>query len=566
MPNRHKCKPMKYPNGRKDTAKNGDIQEFSDKSSQDRIDLSVLYSDAELEIESVETIGKDVHICAKSSLDYGVCPYCGTISHKVHSRYFRTVIDLPILGQRTVLHLWMRKFFCKNSECGKKTFAEQPGNEIIRYRRRSRRCEVTVARVGLTGSSNTASRTLDIMGIPISSSTVLRDIHRIPLPSYPSLERIGIDDWAFRKGITYGSVIVSHSTGRIVDMLPDREEESFHKWLDGHPDIKLVSRDRASAYSSAIANTKRCITEVADCFHLIKNMSECAYSIISEKYEDYRELILGERKTEDTSNGRHASRQSKFEQVKVLQSQGMNRYAIARETGIYIDTVSLYMRNEVLPVRKGSKRIDLSTLEPFVEAEFAKGRSLLDIYRNNLRKNKKLYPYKTFSTLYSHFKYLTEFRRKGWKLQIRQKRPRESRKSPLLTMRAIGRAMEHAMHGKVLSLEETRLIKNLDRLEWFASLYKAAFSFCHILKDGVPEELDNWIQEFQNSSIYQLKRFVSGIKADINAIKNCILYPISNGIVEGFVNKIKAVKRLMYGRAGLELIKRKLILEPLLFN
>jgi len=557
---------MKYPNGRKDTAKFGDIQNFFEKSSPDHLDLSVLYPDAELVIESVEYCGNDVHIYARSSLDHGVCPYCGAISHKVHSRYFRTVTDLPILGRRTVLHLWMRKFFCKNCECGKKTFAEQPGNEIIRYRRRSRRCEVTVARVGLTGSSNTASRTLDILGIPISSSTVLRDILRMPLPSYPSLDRIGIDDWAFRKGLTYGSVIVDLRTGRIIDMLPDRDEESFHKWLDGHPEIRLVSRDRSTSYSSAIANTGRCIAEVADCFHLVKNMSECVYSIISERYEDYRELILGERKTEDTSNGRHASRQSKFEQVKVLQSKGMGSYEIARATGIYIDTVELYMRNKTLPVRKSSKRIDLSTLEPFVEAEFAKGRSLLDIYRNDLLKNKELYPYKTFSTLYSYFKYLTEFRRKGWKMQSRQKRPRESRKSPLLTMRSIGRTIEHAMHGKELSLEESRLIKNLQKLDWFATLYRAAFSFCHILKDGIPEELDNWIHEYQNSSICQLKRFVTGIKADIKAIKNCILYPISNGIVEGFVNKIKAIKRIMYGRAGLELIKRKLILEPLLFN
>ena len=566
MPNRHKCKPMKYPNGRKDTANIGDIQEFFEKSSQDCLDLSVLYPDAELEIESVETIGKEVHIYARSSLDYGVCPYCGEISHKVHSRYLRTVTDLPILGRRTVLHLRMRKFFCGNCECGKKTFAEQPGNEIHWYRRRSRRCEVAVAKVGLTGSSNTASRTLDIMGIPISSSTVLRDIHRMPLPSYPSLGRIGIDDWAFRKGLTYGSVIVDHGTGRIVDMLPDREEESFRMWLDGHLEIELVSRDRASAYSSAIANTRRCIVEVADRFHLIKNLSECTYSIISEKYEDYRELILGERKTEDTTDGKHASRQSKFEQVKVLQSKGMDRHEIARETGIYIETVALYMRNEVLPVRKSSKRIDLSTLEPFVEAEFSKGRSLLDIYRNDLCKNKELYPYKTFSTLYGYFKYLTEFRKEGWKLQIRQKRPRESRKSPLLTMRAIGRVMERAMHGKKLTPEESLLIRNLQKLDWFATLYRAALSFCQILKEGIPEELDDWIREFQNSSIYQLKRFVMGIKADLNAVKNCILYPISNGIVEGFVNKIKAVKRLMYGRAGLELIKRKLILEPLLFN
>lgn len=556
----------KYPNAGKITSKKRENQISSSVFYDDNINLTSFYPYADICIESVEFSDNDVHIYAHGALDYGICPYCGSASHRVHSTYHRTVTDLPILGKRTILHLEMRKFFCPNQECRFKTFAEQPGNEIFRYRRRSRRCEVTVARMGLTGSSGTASRTLNVMSIPLSDSTVLRDIHRMPLPVYPDIDQIGVDDWAFRKGCTYGSVIVNLRTGMIIDLLGDREAESFRVWLERHLQVLLISRDRSSDYSAAVASTGRFIKEVADHFHLVKNASDMITRIISEKYEDYRKLVSGERKANDTSHGTNVLRQAKFDQVKMLQARGMTKGEIAKATGIFNATVQMYMEMDVLPARKSNAQVDFSMHEPYVEQEYAKGRTLSAIFHDINGDGQ----YKSTGAYYRYFHYLSDGHRGPRKAEEKGKQAERvaevSHKEPLLPIHMIGRIMDRSMRGKKLNEQESKMISQMMTLDWFATIYNAAAEFRELLKSNNPQRLDTWIETYEHSAITRLKRFVYGIKMDIKAIKNCILYPISNGITEGFVNKIKEVKRVMFGRAGLELLKRKLILEPLLFN
>lgn len=556
----------KYPNTDKITSKIRDNKISSGNFYDDSLNLTSFYPYADICIESVEVCNDIVHVYAHGALDHGVCPYCGSVSHRVHSRYYRTITDLPILGRRAILHLEMRKFFCPNHDCKFKTFAEQPGNEIFRYRRRSRRCEVTVSRMGLTGSSGTASRNLTVMSIPLSDSTVLRDIHRMPLPVYPEIEQIGVDDWAFRKGVTYGSVIVNLRTGMIIDLLGDREEESFHDWLDRHLNVLLVSRDRSTDYSAAVASTDRFIKEVADHFHLVKNASDMITRIISEKYEDYRELVSGERKVNDTSHGTNVLRQAKFDQVKQLQAKGMTKGEIVKATGICNATVKMYMEMDALPARKSNAQVDFSMHEAYVEREYAKGRTLSNIFADINRDGQ----YKSMGAYYRHFHYLSDGHRGPRKVDELGKQAERvaevSHKEPLLPIHIIRGIMDRSMRGKELNEQESRLISQLMSLDWFSTIYNAASEFKELLKSNNPKRLDTWIETYEHTTITRLHRFVYGVKMDIKAIKNCILYPVSNGIVEGFVNKIKEVKRVMFGRAGLELLKRKLILEPMLFN
>ena len=162
----------------------------------DQVRLSSFYHKSELEIESVDIVDNIVNIYAHGLLEHGFCPYCGTKSYKVHSRYIRHVYDLPILGKSSVLHLKMRKFFCMNPECKYRTFAEQPGVEIFRYRRRTRRCEIVQYRNALKHFSNTSHKLLSRQGICLSSSAILRDLHRLEPSSHLDVRRIGIDDWA----------------------------------------------------------------------------------------------------------------------------------------------------------------------------------------------------------------------------------------------------------------------------------------------------------------------------------------------------------------------------------
>lgn len=555
----------KHPNSDKSTNNNCHSQ-TSQAVNDGNLKISSLYPNADLCIEDVEVLSDTVHIYARSSLSYSICPYCGSRSDKIHSRYIRYVTDLPMLGRRTVLHLQMRKFFCHNEDCSHKTFAEQPGIEIFRYRRRSRRCEVLVSKLSLDSSAGKSSSHLRMMGIPISRATVLRDIHRMPLPLYPDIDRIGVDDWAFRKGISYGSVIVNLRTGMIIDLLGNREEETFREWLDRHIKVQIVSRDRSTDYSTAVASVERLIKEVADHFHLVKNASDMIARVISENYEDYRMLVTGERKTNDTGNGTNVQRQAKFNQVKTLQAKGMSKCEILKATGMSYTTIQAYMNSASLPARKSNAQVDFSMHEAYVETEYAKGRPLSKIFED-INKDGR---YKSMGAYYRHFHYLSDGHRgprKAEELHIQAERVAEvSHKEPLLPIHMIVNIINRSLRGKELNGQENTLISKLLSLKWFSTLYYAVSEFNKLLKSNDPGRLTKWIEEYRHTSIERLRRFVDGVNRDFKAVKNCIAMPISNGIVEGFVNKIKEIKRGMYGRAGLELLKRKLILEPLLFN
>lgn len=162
--------------------------------------ITSLYLCSELNVGYVEHCEGILYLYCSFSSPLGIYPYCGSQSKHVHSRYTRKVHGLSILGEEVVLVIESRKFFCKNPNCSKKTFAEQSGNELFRYRRRTRRCEITVIRHGLSVSCETASKLLFLSGIVLNRSTVLRDLHCLCPSEYESIREIGVDDWAWRKG------------------------------------------------------------------------------------------------------------------------------------------------------------------------------------------------------------------------------------------------------------------------------------------------------------------------------------------------------------------------------
>lgn len=144
-------------------------------STSAKADLSAIYSPSDLSVEQVELEDmRTYHVYARCNLPHGVCPYCGHVSRSVHSRYHRTIADLLILGHPVIITFEARKFFCYNPDCRKKTFSEQPGDEVFRYRRRTRRCEMAVTKHGLKCSSESARKLLSAIGVPlISNSSVV---------------------------------------------------------------------------------------------------------------------------------------------------------------------------------------------------------------------------------------------------------------------------------------------------------------------------------------------------------------------------------------------------------
>lgn len=413
----------------------------SDKKSEqcDSLQLNQFFNYSDLLVESTEVIDSDIYLYLKSFNSFGICPYCSQINHQVHSTYVRTLVDLPVFGRKVVLRFNARKFFCKNDSCSKRTFAEQPG-EICRYRRRTKRCEELISTLSINMSSPTASHSLRFMQIPISSSTVLRTIYHIEMPQLADVAELGVDDWAFRKGVTYGSILVDLQTKNVIDLLGDRQ------------------------------------------------------------------------------------------------------------------TARKYIAYDNLPPRKSHVRNDYYKYDRYVEQEYTNGKSFRQIHKEIKSKGFK----GSFSPFHYHYKYLSDEKMENKSGKIKTK-PVDNRE-PLIPIKVISIITFKSIKGYSLNNQAIKLIDTLMTFDWFQEIYNAAKSFYQIIMGTDSNKLTGWISQYQNTTIAKLKTFIKGIVLDRKAVQNAITYNTSNGIVEGFVNKLKTIKRIMYGRASLDLLKRKMIL------
>lgn len=565
-----------------DTKKNPEY-----KTVDSKIDLNVFFKDSQLNIESCDFEDERVKLYVSSKTKEEGCPYCQEKSSRIHSRYVRTLRDLPGFGKESVIVFNARKFFCDNPLCSKKTFAEQPGNQIFRYRRRTCRCETAVYRHALALSSIQTSRLLAGIGISVSRSTVLRDLHRLRLPDTESLSKVGVDDWAFRKGVTYGTIIVDLDDGHVCDMLGTREEADFSTWLSSHPHISMVSRDRSTEYSAAIKSTGRDIIEVADRFHLLKNMSDCITKIVSENYRscinhvntsrennnsENKESVSSDRL--DTSATDHLKKQkeyvneTKFNEVKRLQKEGKGINETAAILGIARQTVRKYRDWEFYHTPSGKTRLPYHQYSSYVEKEYASGKDMNAIYKDVKSQG---FP-GSRTPFFDHFRYLMDGHR-----GIRSKEERERMKSEsesvngtekimLPPASSIALTICKDISGKELDETEIETINRLWGLNWFDEMCEAASGFWKIVKKKSVKKLLKWIEKFKKSKLPKIATFVKGIQMDLKAVKNTLVYPVSNGIVEGYVNKLKTVKRTLYGRAKLPLLQRKMIMPRWIFN
>lgn len=582
-------------------------------------------------VEGWEDIpGEEIILYVRSASRDASCPYCGRRSGSIHSSYVRTLHDLPAFGKRVRLRFHTRKFFCHNADCKKKTFAEQPGSEVFRYRRRTRRCEVCVHRHGLSMSSQQCSRVLKGIGIEVSGGTVLRDLHRMGIPDSRDVRRIGIDDWSFRKGKDYGSLIVDLSTGRPIDMLAGRSEKEFSKWLVDHGSVWMMSRDRATAYSSAAKSCGSAVTEIADRFHLMKNMGECISATVTARYDEIcgmmrKGCVCGEASDTVADRRKEYARQrfdevkrlqkegktlsetrsilgmsartvkkyremeegaelggpskkkayvyeARFDDVKRLQKEGKSVGETMAVLGMTRNTVEKYRGLDTFPVPARKIAQGLGSYTQYVEEQHARGVSLNQIYKVLCSKGLRI----GRSPFYGHFRYLHDGHR-GYRPAIQKARmeeewekgtaaPIHEPRTSLPPPRKLASIVMGSVVGKELSDSDTALLATLCRLDWLAELHEAARSFRAILTSGCPSRLDAWMEKYGASGIARLQSLINGIKRDTKAVKNAVLFKESNGILEGYVNKLKTIKRSMYGRAKLNLLRIKMVLPDFIFN
>jgi len=528
---------------------------------------SLLGLPEELEVVDGDVTDKMISITVVSTQTAPCCPLCGTSATRQHSSYSRRLMDVPCAQKCVRLILCVRKFFCDVRTCSRKIFAERLTPFVEPWARVTTRLFQEVENIGLATSGMLGTRLGDRIGIRTSWMTILRRIMARPVPPVERVVQLGIDDFSFRRGRKFGTILVDMQSHKVVDLLPDRKAETASAWMSTHPEIDLVSRDRGKEYASAAASGAPQAVQCADRFHLLKNLREDLEGFLARhlavKRQERTQEILDEPgpawqtirsprlspKVEQVQKSRREERLARYEQVIALRKQGMSQAAIAQWVGIGAATVQRWLAAKEFPERKPREQS-----------------SQLDRYLPYLRKRWE----EGCHNMTSLFQELVKQGYKGSYASVRDNLIRllpQGRKMPLATSSKTpalptGRVASFLfiLRPEDLETEEQERLIHLRLLRPEVDLaYELVQQFTQMLRTRSGEKLDAWLIRVANSHIPELLSFAAGIEQDQSAVVAGLTRPQNNGLVEGKVNKLKLIKRMMFGRAEFPLLRQRVL-------
>jgi transposase len=328
----------------------------------------------EVQVEEV-SVAEEITLTLRTTSPTASCPSCGTASSRIQSRYTRMLRDLPSVGRPICLVIHVRRFFCKKSTCAQKIFAERLPSLCHPHAQRTTRLQEALCPLGLRVGGQAGADVGSELGISGSRDTILRLVRRWKQPAKSEPRIIGLDDWARKRRLRYGTLICDLERSQPIDLLPDRSVETVSAWLKKHPAIDIVSRDGSSEYASAIKKGAPHARQVSDRWHLIKNLAECVSVQLAQGLAQFRRTetaaaVRSEQVGEQPSKlrrpaqtraiaqaqlARQAERMARYEHILELQKQGMKSAEIALQLGVTQRTVQRWIATGDIPYSRPRK-------------------------------------------------------------------------------------------------------------------------------------------------------------------------------------------------------------------
>jgi transposase len=542
---------------------------------------------AGLNVVSVERGGQAWTITLGSQ-QLSVCPGCGARSKSRHSTYWRTLRDLSAQGAPVVINARLGRWRCRNQLCDRRIFTERVPGLASPFARRTVRLAEIVRLIGYNAGGRPSERLMKRLGMPVSDTTILAGLRkyagaRSETGSLASSVRVaGVDDWAWRKGHKYGTIIVDLERRAVVDVLADRSAATMTNWFRDHPNVDVVSRDRAGLYAEAAREGAPQAKQVADRFHLMQNFRETVERQLGGYEAPIRDSRISgggnqalpalparsDRRSDAVARtrlirrDRQAVRQQIFNEIRALFEGGNSIGEIARKLGLGRRRVERWVRRIDVPDHNtmASTPSSPAYFGVLLERRWAEGITKVRHLFEEIRR-------RGYTGSFSHLaRFVAPWRSGARSVDDDEQEalaPVRVRTLDPMTGRAISPLTAAALCVKPRGQMTDRQAASVDTLKAgsaeFTIMRRLAMQFRGLLRSGTAERLDAWLRDARASGIYAMKRFAKTIRQDVEAVRNAVSEPWSNGQTEGQINKLKTLKRAMYGRAGVDLLRARMM-------